>query len=51
MAEEVPDQQTQLATAILATLRGTVTYAIDYNHLTLMTPTGTALYLSASPQD
>jgi hypothetical protein len=50
MAEEVPDQQT-LAAAILATLRGKVTYAIDYDHLALMTPTGTALDLSASPQD
>jgi hypothetical protein len=35
-------------TAILTTLRAKVTYTIDYNRLTLITPTGTGLDLTAT---
>lgn len=34
--------------AILSTLRAKVTYTIDYNRLTVMTPTGTGLDLTAT---
>jgi len=38
----------EVETAILTTLRAKVTYAIDYDRLTLMTPTGTGLDLTAT---
>ncbi len=38
----------EVETAILTTLRATVTYTIDYNRLTLMTPAGTGLDLTAT---
>jgi heat shock protein HslJ len=38
----------EVETAILTTLRAKVTYTIDYNRLTLMTPTGTGLDLTAA---
>jgi len=37
----------EVETAILTTLRAKVTYTIDYNRLTLLTPTGTGLDLTA----
>ncbi len=37
----------EVETAILTTLRARVTYTIDYNRLTLLTPTGTGLDLTA----
>ena len=36
-----------METAILTTLRARGTYTIDYNRLTLMSPTGTGLDLIA----
>ena len=36
----------EVETAILTTLRANVTYTIDYNRLTLLTPTGTGLDLT-----
>lgn len=36
-----------METAILTTLRAKVTYTIDYNRLTLLTPAGTGLDLTA----
>ena len=36
----------EVETAILTTLRAKVTYTIDYNRLTLITPTGTGLDLT-----
>jgi len=38
----------EVETAILTTLRAKVTYTIDYNRLTLLTPTGTGLDLTAT---
>ncbi|WP_405069683.1 META domain-containing protein [Kribbella sp. NBC_01510] len=37
----------EVETAILTTLRAKVTYTIDYNRLTLLTPAGTGLDLTA----
>ncbi|GAB2682507.1 META domain-containing protein [Kribbella swartbergensis] len=39
----------EVETAILTTLSANVTYTIDYNRLTLLTPTGTGLDLTAIP--
>ncbi|MGW1340033.1 META domain-containing protein [Kribbella sp. NPDC002412] len=40
----------EVETAILTTLAAKITYAIDYNRLTLLTPTGIGLALTAGPQ-